>query len=46
MKFILEDIEKDFLKHFKHFYRSKELRTCDNCGEVMPVDERFVAETD
>ena len=42
--FPLHDIEKDFLKHFKHFYASEDLRTCDHCGEVMPVDERFVAE--
>lgn len=42
--FKLENIEKDFLKHFKEFYTSKELRTCDNCGEVMPVDPRFVAD--
>ena len=44
--FPLTDIEKDFLKHFKHFYGSKKLRTCDNCGEVMPVDERFVIDTE
>ena len=44
--FPLEDIETDFLKHFKHFYGSKDLRTCDNCGEVMPVDERFVTDTE
>jgi len=42
--FPLNDIEKDFLKHFKHFYESKELRTCDNCGTVMPTDKRFVSE--
>jgi len=41
--FTLHDIEKDFLAHFKHFYGSKELRTCDHCGTVMPVDERFVS---
>ncbi|MCF4100537.1 3-hydroxyanthranilate 3,4-dioxygenase [Gillisia sp. M10.2A] len=41
--FPLENIETDFLKHFKHFYGSKELRTCDKCGTVMPVDERFTA---
>lgn len=41
--FPLEDIETDFLRHFKHFYGSKELRTCDNCGEEMPVDKRFTA---
>ncbi len=40
--FDLDDIEKDFLKHFKHFYGSKELRTCDKCGTEMPVDERFI----
>ncbi|WP_373073010.1 3-hydroxyanthranilate 3,4-dioxygenase [Zeaxanthinibacter enoshimensis] len=42
--FSLEDIEKDFLKHFEHFYGSRELRTCDNCGTVMEADERFLAE--
>ncbi len=39
--FKLNDIEKDFLKHFTHFYGSKELRTCSNCGEIMATDERF-----
>lgn len=41
--FPLQDIETDFLKHFRDFYSSKELRTCDNCGEVMPIDPRFTA---
>jgi 3-hydroxyanthranilate 3,4-dioxygenase len=41
--FTLNDIEKDFLAHFKYFYNSKELRTCDNCGTVMAVDERYIA---
>lgn len=41
--FTLKDIEKDFLAHFKHFYGSEELRTCSNCGTIMPVDERFIA---
>jgi 3-hydroxyanthranilate 3,4-dioxygenase len=41
--FTLHDIEKDFLKHFNHFYSSKKLRTCDNCGTIMPVDQRFIA---
>lgn len=41
--FPLADIETDFLKHFRHFYGSRELRTCNKCGEVMAVDERFVA---
>ena len=44
--FTLEDIETDFLKHFEIFYGSEELRTCDNCGTVMDVDERFVAKSD
>ncbi|GAA4279454.1 3-hydroxyanthranilate 3,4-dioxygenase [Aquimarina mytili] len=42
--FKLNDIEKDFLKHFKHFYGSKALRTCNNCGTEMPTDKRFVSE--
>lgn len=41
--FTLHDIEKDFLKHFNHFYTSESLRTCDNCGTIMPVDERFIS---
>ncbi len=28
--FELNDIEKDFLPHFQHFYNSLELRTCQN----------------
>ena len=41
--FTLNDIEKDFLAHFEHFYGSRALRTCDHCGTEMPVDERFIA---
>jgi 3-hydroxyanthranilate 3,4-dioxygenase len=41
--FPLENIETDFLKHFRHFYQSEELRTCDKCGTVMETDERFIA---
>lgn len=40
--FELHDIEKDFLPHFKHFYSSKQLRTCTKCGNVMETDARFV----
>jgi 3-hydroxyanthranilate 3,4-dioxygenase len=40
--FVLKSIEKDFLPVFKKFYGSMKLRTCDNCGEVMQVDERFI----
>src|SRR5699024_7810742 len=42
--FPLHDIEKDFLGHFKTFYADEDARTCDKCGHVMPVDERFVAD--
>ncbi len=42
--FTLKDIEQDFLKHFEHFYGSKSLRTCNNCGTIMKTDPRFVAE--
>ena len=40
--FQLEDIEKDFLKHFKKFYTDKDLRTCAQCGTVMEADARFI----
>jgi 3-hydroxyanthranilate 3,4-dioxygenase len=39
--FKLENIEKDFLPRFKEYYSSDEMRTCDNCGNVMNVDKRF-----
>lgn len=42
--FTLEDIETDFLKHFEHFYGSETLRRCDQCGTVMEVDKRFIAQ--
>ena len=42
--FPLDNIEKDFLPRFKEFYHSEDLRTCKNCGEVMPVDPRFTAD--
>jgi len=44
--FPLQDIETDFLKHFNHFYGSEQLRTCDECGTVMPADERYTAKND
>ncbi|MDX1627356.1 MAG: 3-hydroxyanthranilate 3,4-dioxygenase [Fulvivirga sp.] len=40
--FHLTNIEKDFLPRFKEFYTSQDKRTCDNCGHVMEVDERFI----
>lgn len=41
-KFVLLDVEKDFLPRFKDFYSSEELRTCKKCGYVMETDPRFV----
>jgi 3-hydroxyanthranilate 3,4-dioxygenase len=43
VKFELKDIEKDFLPHFKHFYNSIALRTCDLCGTIMEADPKFVS---
>ncbi len=40
--FYLNDIEKDFLPRFKTFYSSVKLRTCTQCGTVMPSDQRYV----
>ncbi|MGK0639357.1 3-hydroxyanthranilate 3,4-dioxygenase [Schleiferia thermophila] len=40
--FELKDIEKDFLPHFREFYGSEALRTCDQCGYTMEADPRFV----
>lgn len=42
--FPLDNIETDFLAHFKKFYQSEELRTCQNCGTIMPADPKFIAE--
>jgi len=39
--FELRDIEKDFLPHYRHFYNSPELRTCEKCGTVMEADPKF-----
>lgn len=44
VRFPLNDIEKDFLGHFKDFYGDVDKRTCSNCGTVMPVDPRFTAD--
>lgn len=40
--FGLNDIEKDFLGHFKDFYSSEEKRTCKKCGTIMQTDPRFI----
>ena len=42
--FELQDVEKDFQPHFKAYYNSEELRTCDNCGTVMDRDSRFIGD--
>ena len=42
--FELEDIEVDFLKHFKFFFGSETLRICSKCGSTMETDPRFVKE--
>jgi 3-hydroxyanthranilate 3,4-dioxygenase len=39
--FELNDIEKDFLPHFKTYYNTEELRTCKSCGSTMESDPRF-----
>ena len=40
-KFKLDNIEKDFISRFKEYSKSEKMRTCDKCGDVMKVDERF-----
>lgn len=35
--FPLNNIETDFLKHFKTFEQNLELRTCKNCGTIMDL---------
>ncbi len=40
--FVLENIEKDFIPRFRHFYGSEDLRTCKQCGTVMEADPRFI----
>ena len=40
--FELNNIEQDFLPHFREFYDSETLRTCGECGHVMESDPRFV----
>lgn len=40
--FSSDNIETDFLKHFKLYYGNEDLRTCKQCGHVMETDPRFV----
>ena len=39
--FHLTNIEKDFLPVFDRFIASEELRTCKNCGTVMPASNKL-----
>ena len=41
-RFVLNNIETDFIPRFREFYNSIEHRTCKKCGHVMQADERFV----
>lgn len=39
--FQLTNVEKDFLPVFERFLEREEHRTCDNCGTVMPKDNKL-----
>ena len=39
--FKLHSIEKDFLPVFDRFFADKSLRTCDECGTVMPDSNKL-----
>jgi 3-hydroxyanthranilate 3,4-dioxygenase len=41
-RFVLNNIETDFLPRFKEFYQSEMMRTCKACGQVMETDPRFI----
>ncbi|MFM7730360.1 MAG: 3-hydroxyanthranilate 3,4-dioxygenase [Flavobacteriales bacterium] len=41
-RFVLNNIETDFLPRFRAFYQSEELRTCKACHYTMESDPRFV----
>ena len=41
-RFVLHNIEKDFIPRFREFYGSMVHRTCKKCGHVMETDPRFV----
>jgi 3-hydroxyanthranilate 3,4-dioxygenase len=40
-RFVLHNIETDFLPRFREFYGSVDYRTCKKCGHCMEVDPRF-----
>ena len=39
--FALNDIERDFPAVFERFYRSRDARTCKQCGHVNPAPEKY-----
>lgn len=39
--FFMENIMEQMQPVFEKFYTSEELRTCDNCGTVHPVPEKY-----
>lgn len=39
--FHLQSIEKDFLPVFERFFADEQLRTCDQCGTVMPDSNKL-----
>jgi 3-hydroxyanthranilate 3,4-dioxygenase len=39
--FTLDSIERDFPPVFERFYRSREARTCQDCGHLNPAPERY-----
>jgi len=39
--FSLDSIEHDFPPVFERFYRSREARTCKDCGHLNPAPERY-----
>lgn len=41
-RFVLNNIETDFLPRFREFYQSETWRTCNACGHTMESDPRFV----
>ena len=41
--FVLENIETQLKEAIQNFYASEDLRTCSECGTVMPVPEKMKA---
>lgn len=41
-RFVLNNIESDFIPRFREFYASEEYRKCSKCFHMMETDPRFV----